>query len=535
MANIENSLLHRKLYEYLKTLHEANPNLLFWVSDSQDGLWFKHSAVKDNIIIFTMFEEGFQKYNLRIMYDSDTQNWVCAMPLPDSKPVIQQIESLGFTFIDGGWRKALLPSDDFLKPLKDFIKNEKPLIEAFLEKKPILGNKNRVFKKQIEQIEQFYKRPHIQEYYRLAAEKSKIHLPFAVSRLEVIDFQGITNLVIEHLPADKQWIFLTGENGFGKTSILKAMAKALVGDEALLEPLPKNSRLIINGYHNQAPFYYQASPNQMPQKAFPIAVYGAARFHMTELDPLAFYKSKYSKITYSLFNDDGKMMNVNRLLMDAERDNIALFERLKKTFLTIIPQLADIRSEIVHKNREIKYYEKSEQGDLFPPVALTELAAGYRGILTLIGDIVQRLTEHPNNSLEDLQGIVLIDEFDAHLHPKYQYELPNLLSEVFPKIQFIVATHSPLTIMGVKPNTSAVLTVHRTKSEGITVERLDDDIDIQRLTVNALLTSDIFNFNKIFTRGATIEMIEPVDNYKQIKEMTRLDKLLQLKKVLKSI
>jgi energy-coupling factor transporter ATP-binding protein EcfA2 len=534
MTNIEIILLHRKLYEYLKTIHESNPHFLFWVLDSQEGLWFKHAVLKDNII-FTMFEEGFQEYNLRIAYHSDKQNWSCSLTLPKSQPIIQKVESLGFVYSDGTWHKKFLPSDDFLAPLKNFIKNEKPLIEAFLEKKPIGINKMRFFKKQIVQIEQFYKRPHIREFYHLATENSKKHLPFAVSRLEVIDFQGITNLVIEHLPTDKQWIFLTGENGFGKTSILKAMAKALVGDESLLEPLPKSSCLTINGYHDYEPFYYEASPNQMPQKVFPIAVYGAARFHMTELDPLAFYKSKYSKITYSLFNDDGKMMNVNRLLMDAERDNIDLFERLKKIFLTSIPQLAAIRSEIVHKNREIKYYEKSEHGDLFPPVALTELAAGYRGILTLIGDIVQRLTEYPNNSLEDLQGLVLIDEFDAHLHPKYQYELPNLLSEVFPKVQFIVATHSPLTIMGVKPNTSVVLTVHRTKSEGITVERLDDDIDIQRLTVNALLTSDIFNFNKIFTRGATVEMIEPVDNYDQIKEMSKIDKLLQLKKVLKTI
>jgi AAA domain, putative AbiEii toxin, Type IV TA system len=157
------------------------------------------------------------------------------------------------------------------------------------------------------------------------------------------------------------------------------------------------------------------------------------------------------------------------------------------------------------------------------------LAAGYRGILTLICDMVQRLSEHPENTLEDLKGIVLIDEFDAHLHPKYQYELPNLLSKVFPKIQFIVATHSPMPILGAAPKTFAVLTVQRTKSKGITVERLDDDIDIQRLNVNALLTSDIFNFGDIFARGATPDTIEPFDKYSDIQKTYSNEQLLELK------
>ena len=183
---------------------------------------------------------------------------------------------------------------------------------------------------------------------------------------------------------------------------------------------------------------------------------------------------------------------------------------------------------------EIRYQEKNDNGETFDLVKLNDLAAGYRGIITMIGDMLRR-SINDVESFEDIEGIVIIDEFDAHLHPKYQYELPKLLSTVFPKVQFIVSTHSPIPLLGVEPNTAVVLTVNRTKELGITVERLDDDIDISRLSANALLTSDIFGFKSIFARGSTPDTIEPFDDYKDIKEMNELEKRLELKQGFKDL
>jgi energy-coupling factor transporter ATP-binding protein EcfA2 len=362
--------------------------------------------------------------------------------------------------------------------------------------------------------------------------ENKIALPFAMSQLEVAHFQGITHLFIEQLPINKQWIFLTGENGFGKTSILKAIAKALAGDEDYVASLPKESRLTLHGVLGNQAFSYKAASKQLPNYDFPMAAYGASRFQVSKIDPSEFSTSKYGKKTYSLFADDGLLMNLDRFLMDAERDDLPTFQRLKAIFLKTIPNLADLKSVLSQKVRRMMYYEKSDTKYNYKPVFLSELGAGYRSILTLIGDMVQRLTTYSGNSLDDLKGVVLIDEFDAHLHPKYQYQLPQLLSEVFPKVQFIVATHSPIPILGAKPDTYVVLKVHRTQSEGVTVERLDDDIEIQKLSVNALLTSDIFDFGAIFANGATPDTLEPFDNYKEIQEKERLKKLLQLKTVL---
>ncbi len=355
-----------------------------------------------------------------------------------------------------------------------------------------------------------------------ASKKTSVPLPFALSRLEVIDYQGIKHLMIENLPMDKPWIFLTGENGFGKTSILKALAKGFVGDEESIDWLPKQSKIRVQGNHSNQPFRIEATPKNTPNYDFPIAIYGASRFRVSNIDPISFAQSKYIKKTYSLFNDDGLLLNMERILVDAERDDLNTFNRFKALLLKVIPNLAEIKSEVINKVRRIRYYEKSEAGEIYPPVFLSELAAGYRSILTMIGDMMKRLSDYPENSLENLQGIVLIDEFDAHLHPKYQYELPHLLSEAFPKVQFIVATHSPIPLLGVEPDTAIVLTVHRNKIHGITAERLDDDIEMRHLSANALLTSDIFSFKSIFARGATPDTMIPFNDYKEVAESEKL-------------
>ncbi len=541
MKSTKTILLHHQLYKYLNALNQTNPNFLFEVHVSRYGSWFLFNAdnpEQDPYMLKTKVEEGFKNCHLVITYNSEQQFWLFRLtPEPSdffSQIFIHTIESQGFKQFNGGWHKWVFIEGDanFLAPLKKFIEETKPIIEKKVEKQPIPSQKRKDFEQKRAFIEAYYQTPHIREYYRLADEGYKKHLTFALSRLEVADFQGIRNLVIEKLPTDKSWIFLTGENGFGKTSILKAIAKGLAGDEDHVESLPAKSRLILNGYHQDRPFLYEAAPKKLPPNDFPIAAYGAARFLVSDADPAGFLTRKYGKKTYSLFNDDGALVNLDRFLMDAERDDWATFVRLKAIFLKIIPNLAHFESALSEKARRMRYYEKSDTNFNHEPVYLSELGAGTRSILTLIGDMVHRLTAYADNPLEDLKGIVIIDEFDAHLHPKYQYQLPQLLSEAFPKVQFIVATHSPIPILGAKPDTFVVLTVHRTKADGITVERLDDDIEIQNLTVNALLTSDIFNIAPIVARGATPATVEPFDNYDKIKEMTELDKRLQLKNVL---
>ena len=76
------------------------------------------------------------------------------------------------------------------------------------------------------------------------------------------------------------------------------------------------------------------------------------------------------------------------------------------------------------------------------------MSDGEKIYLALIGDLCRRLAL-ANPSLSDPlkgQGIVMIDEIDLHLHPKWQGEIAQRLMDVFPNIQFITTTHSSQVI-----------------------------------------------------------------------------------------
>jgi hypothetical protein len=79
------------------------------------------------------------------------------------------------------------------------------------------------------------------------------------------------------------------------------------------------------------------------------------------------------------------------------------------------------------------------------PIPFRDLSDGYRSMLALSVDLLRWLIQAFPNEEKPMKcsGVVLIDELDVHLHPKWQRTIGHWLHEKFPNIQFIVATHSP--------------------------------------------------------------------------------------------
>ena len=92
--------------------------------------------------------------------------------------------------------------------------------------------------------------------------------------------------------------------------------------------------------------------------------------------------------------------------------------------------------------------------DVFGILKVETLSDGIRSILAMIGDIAYRcfkLNPHLGISAsKETQGVVMIDEIDMHLHPAWQQLVLSQLREAFPKVQFIVTTHSPQVLTTVK-------------------------------------------------------------------------------------
>lgn len=87
------------------------------------------------------------------------------------------------------------------------------------------------------------------------------------------------------------------------------------------------------------------------------------------------------------------------------------------------------------------------------------LSQGYQGLIAWIADLIGYACLEHKRAVEphELAGIALIDEIDLYLHPSWQVQLIPILREIFPKVQFIVTTHSPLVISSLRPEEVVVL------------------------------------------------------------------------------
>jgi predicted ATP-binding protein involved in virulence len=151
----------------------------------------------------------------------------------------------------------------------------------------------------------------------------------------------------------------------------------------------------------------------------------------------------------------------------------ALYDAFTRSITSMVNDWNEIHfhwglDDILGKNQEGKW------------VQLRNLSDGYKGIISLTADIAYRaikLNPHlGERAVLDTEGVVLIDEIDMHLHPKWQRHIVEDLKRTFPKIQFIVTTHSPFIVQSLK----AEEVINLDENE------LSEDPDVMTIEENAL-------------------------------------------------
>jgi predicted ATP-binding protein involved in virulence len=118
------------------------------------------------------------------------------------------------------------------------------------------------------------------------------------------------------------------------------------------------------------------------------------------------------------------------------------FNRVLSTFL-------DGFADVAIEERPLRLTVKKAGARL----SLQQLSDGERAFIAVLGDLVRRLgLANPElaNPLAG-HGVVLIDELELHLHPRWQREVVEKLRTSFPNIQFIATTHSPFIIQSLRP------------------------------------------------------------------------------------
>ena len=166
-----------------------------------------------------------------------------------------------------------------------------------------------------------------------------------------------------------------------------------------------------------------------------------------------------------------------------------------------------------------------------------QLSQGEKSLMALVGDIARRLAMM-NPELENpLQGdgIVLIDEVDMHLHPKWQRSLIKQLTTTFPNCQFVLTTHSPLVISDYKDVLAYLLDEGELKqlpplygqdANSVLLEVMDTDIrntEINTALNNLLDAIQDADFDRARLQLSSLEASLPSNNL----ELTKAKLLLR--------
>lgn len=127
-----------------------------------------------------------------------------------------------------------------------------------------------------------------------------------------------------------------------------------------------------------------------------------------------------------------------------------VLEAVRKAIVSMIPDAQKVWWDMDWDELRI---EASVQNKL-QTIPFHLLSDGYRNMIGMVADIAYRMaTLNPQSEtrvIEETEGIVLIDEIDLHLHPKWQRIVIERLLKTFPKVQFVASTHSPFIIQSLR-------------------------------------------------------------------------------------
>jgi predicted ATP-binding protein involved in virulence len=153
---------------------------------------------------------------------------------------------------------------------------------------------------------------------------------------------------------------------------------------------------------------------------------------------------------------------------------LEVFADALKRLLPDILEISWIKNPLEKKEKYFLIFHIEGEGHR----TLNMLSDGYRYLVLLLGELVTRavlLNKHLGPTvLEKATGVVLIDEFGIHLHPSLQSDVLPRLASIFPQIQWIITTHSPLIINGLRKE--QVHVIQQNAKQARYVENTEEDV-----------------------------------------------------------
>ena len=276
---------------------------------------------------------------------------------------------------------------------------------------------------------------------------------YFIEKVIIKDVRDIKNLEIPLDKSERKHLIITGKNGCGKTSTLieinnllnKFIKKIPMHN---LENIQNTSKvdLIFSNKDTIKDSIYKDIIN----RKFILAYFKAKR----ENKPIV--SSSIQNITLAPnYNTDTNNLHTKFIqymvrlrvdMLDAkEEKEFNEVKRIKKWFESFESSLKELFGT---DELRLKYYRKElnfkieYEGKSF---GLNELSDGYSSLLTILTELILRMEAH-NVLAYNMEGVVLVDEIETHLHVALQKKVLPFLTSFFKNIQFIVTTHSPFVL-----------------------------------------------------------------------------------------
>ena len=276
----------------------------------------------------------------------------------------------------------------------------------------------------------------------------------------------------------RKWTLLLGDNGVGKSTLMRSIGLVLAGSSALAELIGDPDSWIHAGERecrisadletadgekrhislkmsrgdtikevyerNKETLELLDRAIALASRNYLLIAYGASRrLSSTKLST----QPAVSRFRHPRANNVATLFSPDAMLNPLETWAIDLHYRRQDEGLQII-------NKALHKllpGMTFQGIDRERRDLLFETVdgvvPLAYLSDGYQNMAAWCGDLLFRITDTFEDYKDPLaaRGVLIVDEIDLHLHPVWQRQLRNFLSDMFPNFQFILTTHSPLT------------------------------------------------------------------------------------------
>ena len=204
----------------------------------------------------------------------------------------------------------------------------------------------------------------------------------------------------------------------------------------------------------------------------------------------------------SLFAVAARLRDAEELLHQLEYSSLkkdpgaaAQLDSLKKAIAAMLPDVGNAQDIEIGLPRGRSAPPRPAGVHIKTPYAkvpLDQVSLGYRTVFAWTVDVAWRLIEHYPDSPNPLRepAIVLVDEIDLHLHPRWQRKIRETLAAHFPRVQFIATAHSPLMAQSSLDANVAVV-----RRSGDHAEIVNDPLVISAWRLDQLVTSNLFGLD----------------------------------------